>query len=176
MVNSLTSAILLGAVTVSAVPTAWGPPNGYSPPSFHHPSSTVSSTSAGQTAFTFPLTELPSGFPTVDNSTLRGIEQRAHGTLPNGALPTTLSDTSVTVLQLIAFNEIFEVAFFTNLIQNVTNNVQGYRIDSPVLKNLVLNTLHAVQAQEELHFLGANGILASANKAQIEPCSYVFPV
>ena len=176
MLNTLASTILLGAVAVSAVPAAWGPPNGYPPPSHHQPSNTASSTSSGQTPFTFPLTELPSGFPTVDNSTLRSIEQRAHGTLPNGALPTSLSDTSVTVLQLIAFNEIFEVAFFTNLIQNVTNNVRGYQIDSPVLKNLVLNTLQAVQAQEELHFLGANGILASAGRTQIDPCSYVFPV
>jgi len=129
--------------------------------------------SSGQTPFTFPLAN---GFPNVDNATLRSIEEAAHGTLPNGALPTTLNATSVATLQLIAFNEIFEVAYFTSLIQNITNNVAGYEIDSAVLRTFVLNTLTAVQAQEELHYLGANGILASAGHPQILPCEYVFPV
>lgn len=167
MINTLTSAILFGAAAVTAVP--WGPPSSWGG---GHSSSTVSSSGAGQTPFSFPLAN---GFPNVSNYTLRDIEEAAHGTLPNGPLPTTLNDTSVTVLELIAFNEAFEVAFFTSLIQNITNNVDGFHIDSPVLKSFVLSTLTAVQAQEELHFLGANGILQSAGKTQIQPCEYIFP-
>ena len=64
------------------------------------------------------------------------------------------------------------------MIQNITSGVSGYVIDSPVLRDFVLRTLTAVQAQEELHFLGANGILTGAgHKAStISPCEYVFPV
>jgi len=76
---------------------------------------------------------------------------------------------------LIAFNEAFEVAFFTSLIQNITSGVSGFSIDSPVLKDFVLRTLTAVQAQEELHFLGANGILAGAGQTKLDPCEYKFP-
>lgn len=122
--------------------------------------------------FSFPLVN---GFPTVSQSTLQQIEEAAHGTLPNSGNPTSLNDTSVTVLELIAFNEIFEVAFFTSLIQNITSNVDGFAIDSSILQRAVLNELYAVQAQEQLHFLGANGILSSAGKDQIQPCKYVFP-
>ncbi|KAK5130641.1 hypothetical protein LTR08_001851 [Meristemomyces frigidus] len=171
MMKSFTSAVLLGAVVVSAYPAAWG--GALSTPNAHHASSTLSSYGAGQTPFTFPLAI---GFPNVSDATLRDIEEQAHGTLPNGALPTELNATSVTVLQLIAFNEAFEVAFFTSLLQNITDNVSGYQIDSHVLREFVLETLIAVQAQEELHFLGANGILASAGQTQIQPCEYVFPV
>lgn len=172
MLNSLASAILLGAVAVSAAP--FGPLGIFgSHPSWAHSTSTVSSSGAGQTPFSFPLAN---GFPDVSNATLRDIEEAAHGTLPNGPLPTELNATSVTVLQLIAFNEAFEVAYFSSLIQNITANVSGYEITSPVLRDFVLRTLTAVQAQEELHFLGANGILASAKQTQIQPCKYVFPV
>lgn len=178
------SAAILGAAAVTAAPAAFGPldhPFGGSPAPYQSssasekawPSSTVSSSSEGQTPFTFPLSN---GFPNVDNATLRSIEETAHGTLPNGPLPTQLNQTSVVTLELIAFNEIFEVAFFSSLVSNITNGVSGYTIDSPVLKDFVLRTLTAVVAQEELHFLGANGILASAGQDQIQPCEYVFPV
>ena len=175
--KSFASAILLGASIVAAAPS-WSAPghsSGYRGSSSvsYASSSTVSSHIAGQTPFTFPLAN---GFPNVSDATLRSIEEQAHGTLPNGPLPTELNATSVTVIQLIAFNEAFEVAFFTSLLQNITNNVEGYQIDSHVLRDFVLATLTAVQAQEELHFLGANGILSSAKQTNIQPCEYVFPV
>ncbi|KAK5121782.1 hypothetical protein LTR85_004657 [Meristemomyces frigidus] len=172
MLNTLTSAVLLGAAAVSAAPAAWGPMSNWGSGGDSHSSSTVSSYSAGQTPFTFPLSN---GFPTVSAAALHDIEEAAHGTLPNGALPTEINATSAIVLELIAFNEAFEVAFFTSLIQNITSNVEGFQIDSQVLRSFVLETLIAVQAQEQLHFLGANGILASAGQTQIQPCEYVFP-
>lgn len=173
MLCSLVSAALLGAGAVSAAPAAWGPMGSWGPGGDSHPSSTTSAPSVGQTPFNFPLAN---GFPNVTNATLHDIEVAAHGTLPNGPLPTEINATSAIVLELIAFNEAFEVAFFTSLIQNITNNVEGYQMDSQVLRSFVLDTLVAVQAQEELHFLGANGILASAGQTQIQPCEYVFPV
>lgn len=35
--------------------------------------------------------------------------------------------------------------------------------------------MKAVQAQEQLHALGANGILKTAGRTPIQPCAYVFP-
>ena len=102
-------------------------------------------------------------------------ELQAHGTLPNGPLPSSLAAGDVTSFELIAFNEIFEVAFFTSLISNITNNVPGFEVGSEGVKNFVLKTLIAVQAQEELHALGANGILQSAGQTPIQPCEYIFP-
>lgn len=99
-------------------------------------------------------------------------EELARGTLPDGALPTTLAAADVTTFQSIAFNEIFEVAFFTSLVQNITSNVQGFEVSD---RDFILETLTAVIAQEELHYLGANGILKSAGAEQIQPCQYIFP-
>jgi len=39
----------------------------------------------------------------------------------------------------------------------------------------VLDALTAVQAQEELHALNANGALAHFNAGPIQPCQYIFP-
>jgi hypothetical protein len=170
MLNTIVPAVLLGAAAVSAKPLAYGPTNNWGHPG-SYPTSTQSASSAGQTPFKFPL---DNGFPNLSNQALRNVEEAAHGTLPNGALSTTLNST--TVFQLIAFNELFEVAFFTDLIYNITHHVPGYSIQSQVLYNYVVETLTAVQAQEELHALGANGILKTAGKNTIDPSEYVFPV
>ncbi|KAK4574616.1 hypothetical protein LTR86_001457 [Recurvomyces mirabilis] len=176
MLGSYIAAGLAGAAAVSATPVAqWGPPHGYNPSGsqgWGAPSNTASASSAGQTPFTFPL---PNGFPTVNNALLHDIAEAAHGSLPNAPLATHLSAGSVTIFELIAFNEIFEVAFFSSLINNITNNVHGFEIPSQVLRTYVLDTLTAVLAQEETHFLGANGILNASGNAGIEPCKYVFP-
>jgi hypothetical protein len=176
MLNTFAAAAIVGAAAVSAVP--YGPLNGWNgnAPSqssgWAAPSSTASSYSSGQTPFKFPL---QNGFPNVSNATLLQIEQLAHGTLPNTAPPTELNATTITILQSIAFNEAFEVAFFSSLIQNITDNVSGFAIDSPALKTFVLNALVAVQAQEELHFLGTNMMITAAKGEAILPCEYVFP-
>ncbi len=98
MLNTLSSAALLGAVAVSANPLAYGPLNGWggSPSNTwgSGASSTVSSYGASQTPFTFPLSN---GFPNVSDATLRGIEVTAQGTLPNGPPVTHLNTTSITI-------------------------------------------------------------------------------
>ncbi|KAJ6090449.1 hypothetical protein N7486_009264 [Penicillium sp. IBT 16267x] len=142
----------------------------------HAPPGLKNSTSVeGQKPFSFPLAN---GFPSIaqGSDALKKIEKQAHGTLPNGPLPTEISDNSATVWQLIAFNELFDVAYFSNLIENITNNVSGYEIASPAARNVISTALEAVRAQEELHALGANGILQAAGRDQIQPCEYKFPV
>jgi hypothetical protein len=126
--------------------------------------------SGGQVPFKFPLSN---GFPNIKapSAELTAIEKQAHGTLPNGALPTKLSDASATTFQVIAFNEIFEVAYFTSLLNNITSG--AYNPDN---KDYVIEAITAVQAQEQLHAIGANAILASAGRTPVQPCQYKFPV
>jgi len=77
---------------------------------------------------------------------LAEIEKEAQGTLPNTPLPTSLKSTGITTLQLLALNEIFEVAYFTELLANVTNNVTGYDTASiaPIDRTYVLDAITAV--------------------------------
>lgn len=140
-------------------------------------SSAAISSSTGYTqgsVFTFPLSN---GFPNVSNPStqLTQIEEQAHGTLPNGSPPPPPHADSLNSLGFIAFNELMEVAFFTELIANITANVPGY--DNIPNQNQVLAILNVVQAQEELHELNANGAFAKFSGGDvITPCEYVFPV
>jgi hypothetical protein len=78
-------------------------------------------------------------------SQLASIEQEAHGTLPNAALPSSISQDSLTSLQLIAFNEIFEVAFFTELLFNLTNNVDGYELSYENNGEFIIGSILTIQ-------------------------------
>lgn len=120
--------------------------------------------------FTFPL---PDGFPNLNATGLAEVEKLAGGTLPNGALPTTLKADAIQALQLIAANEQFEVAYFTELLANVTNGVPGYEDGNT---DYIKRTLTAIVNQEQIHAAGANAILANANATTIEVCEYEFPV
>jgi len=144
--------------------------NGGSPSS----SGYQSSTSQSSNPFAFPLSN---GFPNINNPSqqLNNIETQAHGTLPNAPPPPTLAPDDLTSLRLIAFNELFEVAFFTSLLANITKNVTGFTLESTTQRQKVLDALTAVQAQEELHALNANGALAHFNAGPIQPCRYTFP-
>jgi hypothetical protein len=119
----------------------------------------------------FPL---ENGFPNPSQDQTLQIQIQAHGTLPNGPPPPKLSPEGITNLQLIALNELFEVAYFTELVYNVTNKVSGY--DLGYGHNYVLESLHAIVAQEQLHLLNANGALKRFNQEPIQPCKYSFPV
>jgi hypothetical protein len=103
-----------------------------------------------------------------------GIQLQAHGTLPNGPPPQKLSEEGRTNLKLIALNELFEVAFFTELVWNITNKVSGYELGYS--NEYVLDTLKAIVAQEQLHLLNANGALEKFKEEPIKPCKYSFPV
>lgn len=77
---------------------------------------------------------------------------------------------------MIAFNEIFEVAYFTDLLFNITNNVDKFQVADPVARTALINALVAIQAQEELHADNANAILKANGVDPIQPCKYQFPV
>jgi len=130
--------------------------------------------------FSFANQPLQNPFPVIANPSddLTAISSEAHGSLPNTPPPTrTPVMDSMTSLKLIAFNELFEVAFFTQLLNNITNNVDGYQIGGVAgSKTFTVNALKAVQAQEELHVLNANAALTHFGGKAIEPCEYQFPV
>lgn len=126
--------------------------------------------------FSFPLSN---GFPNIAAGSQEQTDlfNQAHGTLPNGPPPATPpAEDDLLSLRLIAFNELWEVAFFTELLANLTNNVTGYGFEDPNERQAVINAITAVQAQEQLHALDANGALAHFNAGPIQPCQYVAPV
>ncbi|CAG7919601.1 unnamed protein product [Penicillium olsonii] len=119
---------------------------------------------------------LPDGLPVPSPSELELIEDKARGTLPNGPPPPAISEGGLVNLKLVAFNELFEVAFFHELITNITDKVLGYRFSNEDDYHFVLNGLKAILAQEELHVLDANNALSHFGVEPIEPCQYRFPV
>ena len=149
--------------------------------------------SAAPTPFNpFPL---PNGFPNPSQSQLADIQKAAGGTLPNGPLPPTLKDDASTTLNLIALNELFEVAYFTQLLANVTQKVPGYDCGIAPECEMLVQTLQSVVnvscslssivarrlltillQQEQLHVLSANGALNNAKQPTQQPCLYNFPV
>ena len=79
-------------------------------------------------------------------------------------------------MQLIEFNENFEVAFFSSLLHNITASFSGFEIKDANQKTVVIEAITAVLAQEELHAANARGALAHFNHQTINPCpSYKFP-
>ena len=94
--------------------------------------------------FEFPL---PDGFPAPSPAQLASIQKQAGGTLPNEPLPTSLKTAAIVTLQLLANNEIFEVAFFNELLNNVTSNAPGYDVtalDPPLDPAYTLKALTAI--------------------------------
>ena len=106
----------------------------------------------------FPL---QNGFPNPSADQTRQIETEAEGILPNGPPPPTLSPDGVTNLKLIALNELFEVAYFSELVSNVSSKLPGYDLGRG--HDYVLDALNAIVAQEQLHLLNANGALKAFN-------------
>ncbi|KAL8922333.1 MAG: hypothetical protein Q9172_003625 [Xanthocarpia lactea] len=123
----------------------------------------------------FPLAD---GFPNPSPEQLLSIQKAAGGSLPNAPLPTTLSQNETTALKLLAHNELFEVAFFNELLTNITTNVPGYCVNdtAPLDRALLIKSIEAIKNQEELHAIGANAFLVNAKEAPIAPCQYIFPV
>lgn len=130
--------------------------------------------------FSFNDNPIGNGFPMIVNpsSQLTAVSIAALGSLPNlPPPPNAPSADSLTSLRLIAFNELFEVAFFTELLSNITNNVMGYEIGGGEdARTFMINALTAVQSQEELHVLNANGAITQFGGEAVEPCVYNFPV
>jgi hypothetical protein len=123
----------------------------------------------------FPLQD---GFPDIANPSpeLQAISEAARGTLSNAPPPAKApGPDTITSLQLIAFNELFEVFFFTELLNRIQGGAPGFGFQDQNMKQQVLAALTAVQAQEKLHALNANGALKRAGVEPIKPCKYIFP-
>ncbi|CCF32086.1 late sexual development protein [Colletotrichum higginsianum] len=100
------------------------------------------------------------------------VETDARGSLPNSAPPPKLEPSSLTAFQLIQFNEQFEVAFFTSMLENVTNGGPGWETPD---KEKMMEALKVVVAQEKLHALDAKGVLDHFKAFSPPPCQYQFP-
>jgi hypothetical protein len=130
--------------------------------------------------FSFNNNPLGNNFPTPAANQLAAIETQAHGSIPSAnpkaaAAPPPKADT-LTSLRLIAFNELFEVSFFFQLLQNIKNNVPGF-VDHSYDMNAITDAVTAVLAQEELHAINANNALKKFDPAgPVLPCQYNFPV
>ncbi|RJE22891.1 sexual development protein [Aspergillus sclerotialis] len=123
-----------------------------------------------------PASVLPDGMPNPNKDESKRIELKSQGTLPNGPPPPKVSKEGIVTLQLIAFNELFEIAFFSELLTNVTNKVPGFDIPNAGERDFVLKSLTAILAQEELHALSVNNVLKHAKARPVQPCKYTFPV
>jgi len=181
----LAGAALLSAANAVPVAQGWGDwsgqgsgsGSGYGPGS-SSPSTTVPPPEGAPAPlksgnpFSFPLSN---GFPNLSAAELNATEIQAHGTEPNGGAPTGLAADDLTSFRLVAFNELFEVAFFTDLLFNLTENVSGFEIEDKNTRQLVINAITAIQAQEELHADNANKILEANGQTAILPCEYKFP-
>ncbi|OKL57241.1 hypothetical protein UA08_07401 [Talaromyces atroroseus] len=115
-------------------------------------------------------------FPNPDAQQLLSTEQRAHGTLTNSTPPASISSDTVISLQVIAAQEQFEAAYFNQLLANVTNAEPGFQFNSTEAKQLAIDSLTAIVAQEELHALDAITSLQHFNQTPVAPCLYDFPV
>lgn len=90
------------------------------------------------------------GFPNPSADQLATIQQKAGGQLSNAPPPAKLANSSLTAFQLIAFNENFEVAYFSSLIDNITNNSPGFQLDDHKERDQLLSILEAVKAVRPL--------------------------
>ena len=93
--------------------------------------------------FQFPLAD---GFPTLSNASLENVTIQAKGSVPTAKLPKYVKPAGVVALQLFGYNEVMEVAFFAQLLANVTNNVPGYEASSlvPLTRDYVIDMLNAI--------------------------------
>jgi hypothetical protein len=127
--------------------------------------------------FSFDNNPLGNHFPTPSAGELAAIQTQAHGSIPSGnpPPPPPKADT-LTSLRLIAFNELFEVSYFKQLLDLIESKAPGFWDDSQDMQ-FIQDTVTAVLAQEELHTINANNALAKFDPAgPVLPCQYNFPV
>lgn len=83
---------------------------------------------------------------------IKVVEEEARGSLPNSAPPPKLEPSSLTAFQLIQFNEQFEVAFFSSMLENVTNGGPGWETTE---KDKMVDALKVVVAVSFSHLRSA---------------------
>jgi len=118
------------------------------------------------------LTPLTTALPL--NST---IQRTAGCFLPPIPSSITFSPDTITSLQLILTNELFEVAFFESLYHNITSRQHGYTLGGSPLDNsadAIAADIERIIAQEYLHATQAAGLIAAAGGVAPQACSYTF--
>ncbi|EYE95726.1 putative sexual development protein (LsdA) [Aspergillus ruber CBS 135680] len=121
----------------------------------------------------FPL---PDSLPNPSPSQIESIQMRAGGTLPNTPPPMRISSEGINNLKLMAFTGLSEVAFFDELLRNITTNVQGYQVANAQERDMVIKSLTTFLAQAELQTIAENNGLRRFNLNTVQPCHYSFPV
>ncbi|QKX61633.1 uncharacterized protein TRUGW13939_08785 [Talaromyces rugulosus] len=119
----------------------------------------------------FPLKD---GFPDPSPLQLLSVGSHSLGTLSSGSLPATISTEGITNLQLLAFNEMVAVAFFSELVANLTEGIEGFNLLPG--QDHVVPAIVATLQQEELHAVNANAALQHFGVNPMAPCTYTFPV
>jgi hypothetical protein len=77
---------------------------------------------------------------------LQQVEALAHGRAPLTRMPPNISSEGIRNLELLAFNELFEIAFFSSLVANISTGQQGFEVDGIEKKSLILETLTTIVA------------------------------
>ncbi|KHN96045.1 late sexual development protein [Metarhizium album ARSEF 1941] len=113
------------------------------------------------------------GFPMPNDQQKLQIAQQAGGLLPGGPAPKSLGPDSITAFQLIAFNELFETAYFSSLLHNITSDASGYQSGN---KTELVKIFSTVLAQEQQHALAAVSTLEAVGAFAPQACQYQFPV
>jgi len=86
------------------------------------------------------------GFPDPSPEQLAEISKQAGGTLSN-APPPKINASSVPIFQLVAFNENFEVAYFSSMIHNLTSGYYDKELEkNPKEKKVLLEILQTISA------------------------------
>lgn len=92
--------------------------------------------------FRFPL---PNGFPFPDDAALNELFTTAGGNFTNMPLAPKFDDDSLTSWKLQAFHKFMHVAFYTQLITNITDHIPGYELPLGS-EGYVLKSLKQIQA------------------------------
>lgn len=120
---------------------------------------------------------LSNGFPSLPSGQhLLKVEQQAGGPLPNLPLPTDLKPDEIMTLQVIAMTEIFEVAFFSTLLDHVRKDKSGYQNfgSAGQSRSRIVRMLKQIVAQEQLHAYAANLAIAASGGKTIGACEYKY--
>lgn len=91
----------------------------------------------------FPL---PDSLPDPSPSQIESIQMRAGGTLPNTPPPMRISSEGINNLKLMAFTGLSEVAFFDELLRNITTSMPGYQVANAQERDIVIKSLTTLLA------------------------------
>ncbi|OAP58535.1 hypothetical protein AYL99_07625 [Fonsecaea erecta] len=143
-----------------------------------HPSSTPVQFAVGANGPNAPVVfPLSNGFPNVTRGTpaFQELTVQAHGSISNAPPPPSLAADDLRSFKVVQIQETFEVYYFTQLLLNITNNVPGFEISDPSLKQDLIEKLTVIQGQEQWHAINAGGVLQHFNVSQIQPCVFKSP-